>query len=237
MIDLFGPIEISNFVRPRTSRKTWAVIIPCLNRRSCWVYLSYSYSTDHLLSVLRKHEARNGSPSQYAADMGRQIVGADRVISEAVADLDQNRLVQFAASRNTKFVFGTPYFPEGQGVCERLIKEVKANLRVISKHKCLSFAEMDCLLSETSYLTNTRPLQLNPTLGEDGYICPNDILFGRSDMCPPMVNLEETSLTRKAAYKQKVIDEFWNKWKNSYYQSLVKYQKKFSSWRHHISPR
>ena len=225
MIDLFGPIEISNFVRPRTSRKTWAVIITCLNTRACWVYLSESYSTDHLLSVLRKHEARNGSPSQYAADMGRQIVGADRVISEAVADLDQNRLVQFAASRNTKFVFGTPYFPEGQGACERLIKEVKANLRVISKHKRLSFAEMDCLLSEASYLTNTRPLQLNPTLGEDGYICPNDILFGRSDMCPPMVNLEETSLTRKAAYKQKVIDEFWNKWKNSYYQSLVKYQK------------
>ena len=40
MMDLFGPIEISNFVRPRTSRKTWAVIITCLNSRVCWVYLS-----------------------------------------------------------------------------------------------------------------------------------------------------------------------------------------------------
>ena len=105
MIDLFGPIEISNFVKPRTSRKTWAVIITCLNTRACWVYLSESYSTDHLLSVLRKHEARNGSPFQYAADLGRQIVGADRIIAEAIADIDQDKLVTFAARRNTKFVF------------------------------------------------------------------------------------------------------------------------------------
>ena len=225
MLDLFGPIEISNFIRPRTSRKTWAVIITCLNTRACWVYLSESYSTDDLLSVLRKHEARNGSPYQYAADLGRQIVGADRVMAEAIVALEQDKIVQFAANRNTKFVFGTPYFPEGQGACERLIKEVKSNLKIISKHRRLSFAELDCLLSEASYLTNTRPLQLNPTAGEDGYICPNDILFGRSDMCPPMVDVQETSLTRKATFKQKVISEFWEKWNNSYYQSLVKYQK------------
>ena len=131
MLDLFGPIEISNFVRPRTSRKTWAVIITCLNTRACWVYLSESYSTDDLLSVLRKHEARNGSPYQYAADLGRQIIGADRVMAEAVAEIQQDKLVQFAAGRNTKFVFGTPYYPEGQGAVERLIKEVKSNLKVI----------------------------------------------------------------------------------------------------------
>ena len=65
MLDLFGPLEIRNFVNPRTSRKTWAVIITCLTTRACWVYLSESYSTDHLLSVLKKHEARNGSPKFY----------------------------------------------------------------------------------------------------------------------------------------------------------------------------
>ena len=204
MIDLFGPIEISNFVKPRTSRKTWAVIITCLNTRACWVYLSESYSTDHLLSVLRKHEARNGSPLQYAADLGRQIMGADRVIAEAIAEIDQDKLVNFAARRNTKFVFGTPYFPEGQGACERLIKEVKTNLKVITKHRRLSFAELDCLLAEASYLTNSIPLQLNPTAGEDGYISPNDILLGRSDMSPPMFDVQETSLTKKQLISRKL---------------------------------
>ena len=133
MLDLFGPIEVVDFVNQRSRRKTWAVIITCLASRACWVYLAESYSTDHLLSVLRKHEARNGSPAQYFADLGRQIVGADRVMREAVTDIDQNQVTNFAANRNVKFVFVTPFFPEGQGACERLIQEVKKSLKVITR--------------------------------------------------------------------------------------------------------
>ena len=225
MLDLFGPIEITDYVNQRTTRKTWGVIITCLTTRACWVYLAESYSTDHLLTVLRKHETRNGSPSVYMADLGRQIVGADRVMSEAISNIDVNVLETFAANRNVKFVFGTPHFPEGQGACERLIKEVKQSLRVITKNKHLTFGELDCLLSEASYLVNSRPLQYNPTAGDDGYICPNDILFGRSDMEPPAMEISDTSMTRRAAHKQRIIDEFWSKWIQSYHQTLVKYHR------------
>ena len=224
MVDLFGPIEISQFIQVRTSRKTWAVIITCLTTRACWCYLAEDYSTDHLLSVLRKHEARNGSPSQYFADLGKNLVGADRVITEALTNIDQQQVETFAANRNVKFNFGTPHFPEGQGACERLIQEVKKALKVITKHK-LSFGELDCLLSEASYLVNSRPLQPNPTAGEDGFICPNDVMFGRSDMSPPDIDMPDGSLTRKAAQKQRIISEFWEKWSTSYHQTLVKYHR------------
>ena len=208
MLDLFGPIEVVNFVNQRTRRKTWAVILTCLASRCCWVYLAESYSTDHLLSVLRKHEARNGSPAEYHADLGRQIAGADRVITEAVRDLNQQEIEDFAANRNVKFCFGTPYFPEGQGAVERLILEIKKSLAVITKN-LLTFGELDTLLSEASYLVNSRPQQHNPSLGEDGFLCPNDILFGRSDMEPPMADIEDTSMTRRAAHKQRIIDKSW----------------------------
>ena len=226
MIDLFGDIKVKNFVNQRTERKTWCVIITCLTTRACWVYLAESCSTDHLLSVLKKHEARNGSPSKYFADLGTQIVGADRVLTDAINNIDQDMVVDFAAKRNVEFVFGTPYFHEGQGPVERLIKEVKRNLKVITKN-LLTFGELDCLLSEASYLVNSRPLQPNPTAGEDGFICPNDILFGRSDREPPTfdVDISDNNLTRRAAHKQRIIAEFWEKWSGSYYQSLLKYNK------------
>ena len=224
MVDLIGPIEVTNFVNQRTKRKTWAVIITCLTTRACWVYVAESFSTDHLLTVLRKHESRNGSPAEYHADLGRQIVGADRVLREAISDVDKKQVEKFAASRGTKFTFGTPHFPEGQGAVERLVQEVKKNLSVIIS-KCLTFGELDALLSEASYLVNSRPLQLNPSMGEDSFICPNDILFGRSDMEPPAGVIMDTALTRRAAFKQRVIAEFWQKWSHSYYQSLVSYQK------------
>ena len=224
MIDLLGPIEVVNFVNQRTKRKTWGVIITCLTSRATWVYLAESYSTDHLLSVLRKHEARNGSPAEYHADLGRQIVGADRVLKDHINDLDKDEMVNFAANRNIKFNFGTPFFPEGQGAVERLVKEVKKNLFVITKN-LLTFGELDTLLAEASYLINSRPLQPYPNLGEDGFICANDLLFGRSDMEPPLCDIQDTSLTRRAAHKQRIIEEFWNKWSQSYLQTLYRFQK------------
>ena len=64
MLDLFGPINVKDFVNQRTTRKTWEVIITCLTTRACQAYLAESFSTDQLLCMLRKHEVRNGSPFQ-----------------------------------------------------------------------------------------------------------------------------------------------------------------------------
>ena len=96
MLDLFGPIQVRDFVNQRTSRKTWGVLITCLTTRACFAYLAESFSTDHLLAVLKKHESRNGSPAEYFADLGTQIVGADRVMSEAVENLSKNALEKFS---------------------------------------------------------------------------------------------------------------------------------------------
>ena len=109
MLDLFGPITVKDFVNQRTTRKTWGVIITCLTTRACQAYLAESFSTDHLLCVIRKHEARNGSPAEYFADLGKQIVGADRMLSEAVENLDKSVIERAAAAREVKFNFGTPY--------------------------------------------------------------------------------------------------------------------------------
>ena len=84
---------------------------------------------------------------------------------------------------------------------------------------------MDCLLSEASYLVNSRPLQPNPTAGDDGFICPNDVMMGRSDIEPPNLDITDTSLARRASHKQKILAEFWDKWSSSYFQSLVKFHR------------
>ena len=225
MIDLFGPISVKDFVNQRTTRKTWAVVITCLTTRACQTYLAESFSTDHLLCVLSKHEARNGSPAEYFADLGRQIVGADRAMTEAAEKLDHASIERFAAANESKFNFGTPHFPEGQGAVERLVQEVKKGLKVLTNNDTLSFGELDTALAEASYLVNTRPLQPNPAMGEDGFICPNDLIMGRSDKAPPLVDIFDTSLTRRVSHLRRLVNEFWKKWSQSYYQSLVKYHR------------
>ena len=224
MLDLFGPINVKDFVNQRTTRKTWGVIITCLTTRACQAYLAESFSTDQLLCVLRKHEIRNGSPAEYFADLGRQIVGADRVLAEAAEKLDQAVIERVVAAREVKFNFGTPHFPAGQGAVERLVQELKKNLKIITSGT-MSFGELDTALAEASYLVNCRPMQPSPAMGEDSFICPNDIIMGRSDKLPPPAQVFDNNLTRRMAHIQRIISDFWSKWSSSYYQTLVKYHR------------
>ena len=229
MVDLFGPITVKGVGDEDPERKTWGILITCLTSRAMWAYLSESYSTKDFLTVLRKHESRNGSPQTYYADLGSQIVGADKLIQKAIRDLDQKGIEDFSAGRKVEFKFGSPLFKfgsplhsQGQGAVERLVKVVKRHLRVITKAR-LTFGELDMLLSEASYLVNSRPLQYYPQAGSDGYICPNDILFGRSDIEPPIMTFEDTDVFKRLGEKQAIIHEFWEKWSNSYLQSLHRY--------------
>ncbi len=224
MVDLFGPIKVRGFVKRRTHRKTWAVIFTCLYTRAIWVYLAESYDTDSFLNVIRKHEARNGSASVYYADLGSQIKGADKTMQEAIRNLDKKALLKFSAKNNTIFKFGTPLHSAGQGPVERLIKEVKRCIKIITEGTG-TFGETETCLFEASYLVNSRPLQFYPRAGEDGFICPNDILFGRSTKDPPTLNFENCGLAERSAQQQKIMAEFWEQWSTSYLQNLHRYQR------------
>ena len=61
-------------------------------------------------------------------------------------------------------------------------------------------------MAECFYLVNTRPLQLAPnTDDEGGYICPNDLLMGRSDKEPPVGEFKKTSLTKKVKFMRDIV--------------------------------
>ena len=231
MIDLAGPVEVRGFVNQRVHRKTWMVICTCLVSRAVQCYLAEDYSTDSLLLVLVKHEARNGTPSFYYADLGSQIRGADKVLNEVedeASKLDKDKMQDWGFNRGVQFKFGVPHFPEGQGCVERLIGEIKKELKHVTRGKTFTFGQLDSVLAECSYLVNTRPLQLTPAPGaggEDGFICPNDLMMGRSDRAPPVGEFEPTSLTKKVKFMRDIVLQFWDRWSVSYFQRLVKFHK------------
>ena len=231
MIDLAGPVHVKGFVNQRTVRKSWIVLITCLASRAILCYLAEDFSTDSLLLVLAKHEARNGSPAVYYADLGTQIRGASKTRSESdlaveISLLDQSKMEKWGTKREIEFRFGSPHHPEGQGAIERLVAEVKKELKFVTKNRTLTFGQLDAALAECSYLVNCRPLALHPGPGgEEGYICPNDLMMGRSDKAPPMEPFEDSSLAKKVRFMRSIVLQFWERWYESYYQRLIKYHK------------
>ena len=144
-------------------------------------------------------------------------------------------------NRGVQFKFGVPHFPEGQVCVERLIGEIKKELKHVIRGKTFTFGQLDSVLAECSYLVNTRPLQLTPAPGaggEDGFICPNDLMMGRSDRAPPVGEFEPTSLTKKVKFMRDIVLQFWDRWSVSYFQRLVKFHKwrakgqECKTWRH-----
>ena len=57
------------------------------------------------------------------------------------------------------------------------------------------------------------------------FICPNDIIMGRSDKAPPEGEIFDNRLTRRVSHIRRLTEEFWRKWSQSYYLTLVKYQR------------
>ena len=96
----------------------------------------------------------------------------------------------------------------------------------MTKNRTLTFGQLDAALAECSYLVNCRPLALHPGPGgEEGYICPNDLMMGRSDKAPPMEPFEDSSLAKKVRFMRSIVLQFWERWYESYYQRLIKYHK------------
>ena len=225
MLDLFGPINVKDFVNQRTTRKTWEVIITCLTTRACQAYLAESFSTDQLLCVLRKHEVRNGSPFQ--PSISRTWEGRLLALTEFWPRLQRSWTklsLRGCTASEVKFNCGTPHFPAEQGAVDRLVQELKKNLKIITSGT-MGFGELDTALAEASYLVNCRPMQPSPAMGEDSFICPNDIIKGRSDKLPPLAQVFDNNLTGRMAHIQRIISDFWSKWSSSYYQTLVKYHR------------
>ena len=77
-----------------------------------------------------KHEARNGAPSNYYSDLGSQIVGADRVMTEASINIEKEKLNKYGKKNRTRFHFGAAHHPEGQGAVERLVQEMKKSFQI-----------------------------------------------------------------------------------------------------------
>ena len=173
--------------------KHYGVIFTCLNTRAVHLELAVDCTTMEFLQVLRRFFSIRGQPASVLSDNGTQFVGAERVLREMVRGWNDQELRDFCAERGTEWKFTTPAAPHQNGCVESLVKSCKVALKKAIGDQTLTPFELYTCLQEVANLVNQRPIGRIPNDPDDGaYLCPNDMLLGRSSSTVPQGPFRET---------------------------------------------
>lgn len=213
-VDLFGPFKIKDFVKKRTTEKAYGIIFNCLGTRAVHIDISSDYSTEKFLMVLRRFVSIRGYPSKIYSEDGCQLLAASEELKKMVKNLDQKSLQEFGCVEGFQWVFSSADAPWQNGVSEALIKSTKRATTAAIGESILTFSELQTVCYENANLLNERPIGRHPTSPDDKYLCPNDLLLGRSiSKIPSGLLRYSADPSRRFEFVQMVTDNFWKKLK------------------------
>ncbi|KAK3881885.1 hypothetical protein Pcinc_013710 [Petrolisthes cinctipes] len=224
-LDLFGPILIRDTVKRRSRAKVYGVIFTCFTCRAVYLDLTEGYDTDSFLSTFRRFVSIRGYPQTIHSDMGTQLTAASKEIRNMMGKWNTSQISTLSLNQGTTWSFNkSANAPWQNGICEALIKTVK-RLLVIAVGECvLSFGELQTVLFEVANLLNERPIGLKPGYDIDmgAYLCPNDLLLGRSSNKVPSGPMgNEPDVRKRFTIIQTIVTTFWKRWMRDYFPTLL----------------
>ena len=88
----------------------------------------------------------------------------------------------------------------------------------------LTFGELQTAFFNVANLMNGRPIGVKPgfDLELGSYLCPNDLLLGRSSgECPKGMYDVDGDHKERLKFIQTVVDSFWRKWQRDFFPTKV----------------
>ena len=137
--------------------------------------------------VLRPFVSLRGYPGKKISDNGIQLTAANEEPKKVVLSWDWDELTAFGATKGMEWKFLLADTPWQNGTSEALVKSVKKAITIAVGESVMTFSELQTVCFEEANLVNERPIGRHPTSPEDEtYLCPNDLLFGRSTSRVPI---------------------------------------------------
>ena len=227
-MDLFGPFSCRGDVNPRSSKKTWGMLIEDTNSGAVYIDIVQDYSTTAVLLTLRRFGSIRGWPGVICTDPGSQLESASGILERWWQTMEK-QLRDFATTKNFQWKISPPDSPWRQGKAERRIGIVKKLIQHSVGDSRLTPVELQTAFFEVANICNERPIGLSHPR-EDGshvLITPNQLLMGRSSNILPDDTEIAESLPMAARYRlvKHVTDAFWQRWSNNVSPGLIVRQK------------
>ncbi|XP_065152486.1 uncharacterized protein [Paramisgurnus dabryanus] len=221
-LDLFGPFEVKDAVKRRTSKKVWGIVFCCMASRAVHADLTDDQSAESFLQAYSRFVALRGHPRKLWSDRGTNFVGAKPALCELhkhLACLQSVSIEDVAAKNGTewKWDFHPADAPHRNGAAEAAVKLLKrAFMSLRGTTGSLTWGELQTLFYQAANLTNERPIDARAQEQEDlvEYLTPNSLILGRASLEGDTSGLDlETHPWRRLRAIQIGVDRFWKKWR------------------------
>ena len=227
-MDLFGPYKCRGDVNPRTSKKTWGLVIEDSNSGAVHLDVVKDYSSGAVIESLRRFGSIRGWPGVISTDPGSQLESAGGQLEEWWSTMSVS-LNQFGTSKNFKWKLSPANSPWRQGKAERRIAIIKRLLTLSIGDSRVTPLELQTILMEAANICNERPIGLSQPRADGTYdlITPNQLLLGRSlNILPDDTPIVE-NMNMKERYRliHHVTSNFWKRWSEEVSPGLVVRQK------------
>ena len=237
-IDFAGPL----FVRgSASSAKAYICIFTCASSRMTHLELTSDLSTNELFQAFIRMISRRGLCSTIWSDNEKTFKRADHEIQQLFTQgssvnkqlwdkIDQEKLQANLTSKGIKWKFIVKRSPWHGGWWERLVSSVKEPLRKVLGKVLLPYRELATVLTRIEAVINSRLLTtVSDDIRDVTPITPAHLALGRSLFSLPDVEDEvsanKSTTRQRYLYQQKLINYFWQRWREEYLQQLSVRQK------------
>ena len=150
--------------------------------RATYIDVTKNYSTDSLLQFLRQFTREWGWTNKIFSDQSSSLVAASKELQDVIKGIDWDLLKRYSVNGNIKWQFEPADSLWVNGATQALVKTVERGMKI---------------MFQAGSIVNQRPIGSQPSTPEDGiYLCPNDLILGRSSTHAP-----------QGLFKERVIDK------------------------------
>ncbi|CAG7785104.1 unnamed protein product [Allacma fusca] len=98
-MDFFGPVYVKV---GRKKEKRYGVLFTCLAVRAVHLEVAAKLTTDSAINAIRRFIDRRGTPDDLYTDNGRNMLGAEKELREAMKQMEKCKMLDFAAGKHFK---------------------------------------------------------------------------------------------------------------------------------------
>ena len=186
----------------------------------------HTMETDSFICALRRFICRRGNVRQLRSDRGSNFIGAKGELSEALGDMNQDRVRQFLLNKNCDWVINVPHASHMGGVWERQIRTIRSVISALLADLSdqLDDETLQTFFDEAENIVNSRPLTADvsdPDSPEP--ITPMQLLTLKSKVVlPPPGEFSRPDVYSRKRWKrvQFLANQFWQRWRREYLQNL-----------------